>query len=75
MGASGSDGSNVDAASASWCQLRISGKYAACLCGCGINITSIPEAQVILGMLPLIIVYCCMQKHFIEGVSAGSVKE
>lgn len=32
-------------------------------------------AAAILGMLPLIIVYCCMQKYFIEGVSAGSVKE
>ena len=32
-------------------------------------------AAAILGMLPLNIVYCCMQKYFIEGVSAGSVKE
>ena len=32
-------------------------------------------AAAILGMLPLIIIYCCMQKYFIEGVSAGSVKE
>ena len=32
-------------------------------------------AAAILGMLPLVIIYCCMQKYFIEGVSAGSVKE
>ena len=32
-------------------------------------------AAAILGMLPLIIIYCFMQKYFIEGVSAGSVKE
>lgn len=32
-------------------------------------------AAAILGMLPLIIIYCCMQKYFIEGVSAGGVKE
>ena len=32
-------------------------------------------AAAILGMLPLIIIYCCMQKYFIEGVSAGSIKE
>ena len=32
-------------------------------------------AAAILGMLPLIVIYCCMQKYFIEGVSAGGVKE
>ena len=32
-------------------------------------------AAAILGMLPLIIIYCCMQKYFIEGVSVGGVKE
>ena len=32
-------------------------------------------AAAILGMLPLVIIYCCMQKYFIEGVTAGSVKE
>ena len=36
---------------------------------------NIYSAAAILGMLPLIIIYCCMQKYFIEGVSAGSVKE
>ena len=32
-------------------------------------------AAAILGMLPLVIIYCFMQKYFIEGVTAGSVKE
>ena len=32
-------------------------------------------AAAILGMLPLVIIYCCMQKYFIEGVTAGGVKE
>lgn len=32
-------------------------------------------AAAILGMLPLVIIYCLMQKYFIEGVSAGGVKE
>ena len=36
---------------------------------------NIYSAAAILGMLPLVIIYCCMQKYFIEGVSAGSVKE
>ena len=36
---------------------------------------NIYSAAAILGMLPLIIIYCCMQKYFMEGVSAGSVKE
>lgn len=32
-------------------------------------------AAAILGMLPLVIIYCCMQKYFIEGVAVGGVKE
>ena len=32
-------------------------------------------AAAILGMLPLVIIYCFMQKYFIEGVTAGGVKE
>lgn len=32
-------------------------------------------AAAILGMLPLVIIYCLLQKYFIEGVSAGGVKE
>lgn len=32
-------------------------------------------AAAILGMLPLIIIYCFMQKFFIEGITVGSVKE
>ena len=36
---------------------------------------SIYCAAAILGMLPLIFIYCLVQKYFIEGVSAGSVKE
>lgn len=32
-------------------------------------------AAAILGMLPLILIYCILQKYFIEGVSSGSVKE
>ena len=32
-------------------------------------------AAAILGMLPLVIIYCFLQKYFIEGVSAGGVKE
>ena len=32
-------------------------------------------AAAIMGMLPLVIIYCLMQKYFIEGVSAGGVKE
>ena len=36
---------------------------------------NIHSAAAILGMLPLIIIYCCLQKYFIEGVAAGGVKE
>lgn len=36
---------------------------------------NIHSAAAILGMLPLVIIYCCMQKYFIEGVTAGGVKE
>ena len=32
-------------------------------------------AAAILGMLPLIIIYCFLQKYFIDGVTAGSIKE
>ena len=32
-------------------------------------------AAAILGMLPLVVIYCFLQRYFIEGVSAGSVKE
>ena len=32
-------------------------------------------AAAILGMLPLVIIYCLVQKYFIEGVTAGGVKE
>ena len=32
-------------------------------------------AAAILGMLPLIIIYCFLQKYFIEGVATGGVKE
>ncbi len=32
-------------------------------------------AAAVLGMLPLIIIYCFLQKYFIEGIVAGSVKE
>lgn len=36
---------------------------------------NIYSAAAILGMLPLILIYVLLQKYFIEGVSAGSVKE
>ena len=36
---------------------------------------NIHSAAAILGMLPLIIIYCFLQKYFIEGVTAGGVKE
>ncbi len=36
---------------------------------------NIYSAAAILGMLPLVIIYCCLQKFFIEGIAAGSVKE
>ena len=32
-------------------------------------------AAAILGMLPLIVVYCIMQRYFIEGIAVGGVKE
>lgn len=41
----------------------------------GIGNENIHSAAAILGMLPLIVIYCFLQKYFIEGVSAGSVKE
>ena len=39
------------------------------------NEESVHCAAAILGMLPLIVIYCFLQKYFIEGVTAGSVKE
>lgn len=36
---------------------------------------NIHSAAAILGMLPLIIIYCCLQKYFIEGATAGGIKE
>ena len=36
---------------------------------------NIYSAAAILGMLPLVIIYCFMQKYFIEGVTVGGVKE
>lgn len=32
-------------------------------------------AAAILGMLPLIVIYCFMQKYFVEGIAVGGVKE
>lgn len=36
---------------------------------------NIYSAAAILGMLPLIIIYCFMQRYFIEGIAVGGVKE
>ena len=36
---------------------------------------NIYSAAAVLGMLPLILIYVLLQKYFIEGVSAGGVKE
>ena len=36
---------------------------------------NIYSAAAILGMLPLIVIYCFMQKYFIEGIMVGGVKE
>ncbi|MBQ2987231.1 MAG: carbohydrate ABC transporter permease [Tyzzerella sp.] len=36
---------------------------------------NIYSAAAILGMLPLIVIYCFMQKYFIEGIAVGGVKE
>ena len=41
----------------------------------GLGNENIHMAAAILGMLPLVIIYCCLQKYFIEGVSEGGVKE
>ena len=41
----------------------------------GIGSENIHMAAAILGMLPLIIIYCCLQKYFIEGIAEGGVKE
>lgn len=36
---------------------------------------NIHSAAAILGMLPLIVIYCFMQRYFIEGITVGGVKE
>ena len=36
---------------------------------------NIYSAAAILGILPLIIIYCFMQRYFIEGIAVGGVKE
>lgn len=36
---------------------------------------NIHSAAAVLGMLPLILIYICMQKYFIEGITVGGVKE
>ena len=41
----------------------------------GLGNENIHMAAAILGMLPLVIIYCCLQKYFIEGVAEGGVKE
>lgn len=41
----------------------------------GIGSENIHMAAAILGMLPLVIIYCCLQKYFIEGIAEGGVKE
>ena len=41
----------------------------------GLGSENIHMAAAILGMLPLIIIYCCLQKYFIEGIAEGGVKE
>lgn len=41
----------------------------------GLGSENIHMAAAILGMLPLVIIYCCLQKYFIEGISDGGVKE
>ena len=41
----------------------------------GLGSENIHTAAAILGMLPLVIIYCCLQKYFIEGIAEGGVKE
>ena len=36
---------------------------------------NIYSAAAILGMIPLIVIYCFMQRYFIEGIAVGGVKE
>ena len=36
---------------------------------------NIYSAAAIMGMLPLIVIYCFMQRYFIEGITVGGVKE
>lgn len=40
----------------------------------GVGYENIYCATAIIGMLPLIVVYCFLQKFFIEGIAVGSVK-
>ena len=41
----------------------------------GLGSENIHMAAAILGMLPLVIIYCCLQKYFIDGIAEGGVKE
>ena len=41
----------------------------------GLGSENVHMAAAILGMLPLVIIYCCLQKYFIEGIAEGGVKE
>ena len=41
----------------------------------GLGSENIHMAAAILGMLPLVVIYCCLQKYFIEGIAEGGVKE
>ena len=41
----------------------------------GLGSENVHMAAAVLGMLPLVIIYCCLQKYFIEGIAEGGVKE
>ena len=41
----------------------------------GLGSENIHMAAAILGMVPLVIIYCCLQKYFIDGIAEGGVKE
>ena len=41
----------------------------------GLGSENIHMAAALLGMLPLVIIYCCLQKYFIDGIAEGGVKE
>lgn len=43
--------------------------------GGGAGTPNVHCAAAVLGMLPLIFIYCLLQKYFIEGVATGGVKE